>query len=75
MKKRQQFSFSFPVFIGGDKDQKIPPGFMQDIAQGGLHPGEKHITPSRVLPGFSEILVPQIQYRMELEPWVMCWTY
>jgi hypothetical protein len=61
---RQQFSFSFPVFPGGDKDQEIPSNFMQDIAQGGLHPGEKHIPPSRILPGFPEIPVPQLQYRI-----------
>jgi hypothetical protein len=60
----QQFSFSFPVFFGGDKDQEIRSGFTQDIAQGGLHSGEKHIPPSRILPGFPEIPIPQFQYRM-----------
>jgi hypothetical protein len=60
----QQFSFSFQVFFGGDKGQEIPLCFIQDIAQGGLHLGEKHITPFRILPGLSEIPVPQFQYRM-----------
>jgi hypothetical protein len=32
---------------------------MQDITQGGMHPGEKHISPSRILPGLPEIPVPR----------------
>jgi hypothetical protein len=42
---------------------------MQDIAQGGLHLGEKYITPSRILPDLPEIPVPQFQYHMEMEPY------
>jgi hypothetical protein len=60
----QQFSFSFPAFFGYDKDREIPSSFMQDITQGGMHPGEKHIPPSRILPGFPEIPVLRLRYRM-----------
>jgi hypothetical protein len=56
----QQFSFSFQVVFGSDKDQEIPPGFMQGIAQGDMHLVENHIPPPYILSGLPEISVPPV---------------